>query len=128
MKLSQDQPSENGHQSSWVPKSTKIILKRKHQDVQKKDGGSGVLCTSSASDCPLGEKCYCIHGDQCVHCKKFCLHPCEAKQREKNLGACERREKFLKILKHSKDIKCNICWEHVLSKAKAIERKFGGAS
>ncbi|KAF7836031.1 E3 ubiquitin-protein ligase makorin [Senna tora] len=128
--------------SNWVPKAAELsvtdkhakILKRKHRDMQKNgDAGESstalppehFFCTFSASNCPFGEKCSYIHGDKCVYCKKFCLHPTDPKERKKHQRSCEKKGKYLQTLNDSQEIECNICLEHVLSKPKASDRKFG---
>ncbi|KAF7824545.1 E3 ubiquitin-protein ligase makorin [Senna tora] len=128
--------------SSWVPKTTKLsppFDKRagsahcKHQDSPKNgDVGESstaipqrIFCSFAAANCPLGEKCLLIHGDQCLYCKKYCLHPTEQREREDHLNSCEKKEKYLQVLKDSQEIECNVCLERVLSKPKAAERKFG---
>ncbi|KAK7243589.1 hypothetical protein RIF29_38394 [Crotalaria pallida] len=130
--------------SSWIPKSTKLSSsdkrarnsQRKHQNSV----GNGDVCESStrgsipsehffcqfaAAACPLGDKCSRMHGNQCLYCKKHCLHPTDRKEKENHLMTCEKKEKYLQALKDSQEIECNVCLERVLSKPKPTECKFG---
>lgn len=129
--------------SSWVPKTTKLSLPYdkhagsvycKHQDSPK-NGDVGecstaskserIFCTFPAAKCPLGEKCLCVHGDQCLYCKKYCLHPTRQRERENHLSSCKNKEKYLQALRDSQEIECNVCLERVLSKPNVTDRKFG---
>lgn len=128
--------------SSWVPKTTKLFppvdkpartVHCKHQHSPKNHIGESstarptdhMFCSFPAANCSLGEKCLLIHGDQCLYCRKYCLHPSEQRERENHLHSCEKKEKYNQALKDSQEIECNICLERVLSKPKPAERKFG---
>ncbi|XP_061342992.1 E3 ubiquitin-protein ligase makorin-like [Gastrolobium bilobum] len=130
--------------SSWVPKATKLSssdkrarsLQNKHQDSSG-NGGVGesstssnipskhLFCAFAAAKCPLGDKCSRVHGNQCLYCRKYCLHPTDRKEKENHLRTCEKKEKYLQALKDSQEIECNVCLERVLSKPKPSECKFG---
>ncbi|KAK4253690.1 hypothetical protein QN277_010332 [Acacia crassicarpa] len=69
--------------------------------------------------------CYCVPGELCVYCKKFCLYHSEPNEKEEHLQTCEKKEKYLENLNNSQEIECRICFELVLSKPEADERKFG---
>lgn len=126
--------------SNWVPKVTKVPspdkrgvkgLQRKHQDstdVGESSTGSArphenLFCKFAASNCPGG--CSRIHGNQCLYCRKYCLHPTDKKEKENHLRTCDKKEKYLLALKNSEEIECNVCLERVLSKPKPSECKFG---
>ncbi|KAI4333149.1 hypothetical protein L6164_017990 [Bauhinia variegata] len=128
--------------SSWARKTTKALpsdkparsLEQSHQNSPVNVGvgkfstaipSEYLFCTFPAANCPLEDKCNRIHGDQCLYCKKYCLHPTEHNEREKHLQTCEKKGKYLQALKDSQEIECNVCLESVLSKPKAAERKFG---
>ncbi|KAJ1434370.1 Zinc finger, CCCH-type [Sesbania bispinosa] len=130
--------------SSWVPKATKLSssdknarnLQRKHLnsmgngDVGESSTSSAVpsehlFCTFAAANCPLGDKCSLVHGNQCLYCRKYCLHPTDQKDKENHLRTCEKKEKYLQALRGSQEIECNVCLERVLSKPKPSECKFG---
>ncbi|KAJ8573555.1 hypothetical protein K7X08_010066 [Anisodus acutangulus] len=84
------------------------------------------ICSfAAAGKCPRGENCPYIHGDLCPICAKHCLHPFRPQEREEHIKACEKRQNRLDLLKHSREIECSVCLEHVLSKTTAAERKFG---
>ncbi|MED6125300.1 hypothetical protein PIB30_067251 [Stylosanthes scabra] len=133
-----------GASSSWVPKATKISPSdkharsslNKHQDYLNKVNDSEsstssaipsehLLCTFAAANCPLGDKCSRVHGNQCLYCRKYCLHPTDRRIKENHLRTCEKKEKYLLSLKDSQEIECNVCLERVLSKPKPSECKFG---
>lgn len=84
------------------------------------------MCSFAAvGDCPRGESCPHIHGDQCPICEKQCLHPFRPQEREVHLRTCEKRQKHLEALRCSQEIECCVCLEHVFSKPTSAERKFG---
>lgn len=84
------------------------------------------ICSFAAvGDCPRGESCPHIHGDQCPICEKQCLHPFRPQERELHLRTCEKRQKHLEALRRSQEIECCVCLEHVFSKPTSAERKFG---
>ncbi|MED6148977.1 hypothetical protein PIB30_058027 [Stylosanthes scabra] len=133
-----------GASSSWVPKATKISPSdkharsslHKHQDnlnkgnVSESSTSSAIpsehlLCSFAAANCPLGDKCSRVHGNQCLYCRKYCLHPTDRRIKENHLRTCEKKEKYLQSLKDSQEIECNVCLERVLSKPKPSECKFG---
>lgn len=130
--------------SNWVPKATKLSSPdkrarsspRKQQDsVGNNDVGESstasaklsvnFFCTFAAANCPSGDKCSLVHGNQCLYCKKYCLHPTDRKEKENHLRTCEKKEKYLQVLKDSQEIECNVCLERILSKPKPSECKFG---
>lgn len=130
--------------SSWIPKTTKLApsdkrarnSQRKHQDslgngdVGESSTRSAIpsehfFCTFPAANCPLGDKCSRIHGNQCLYCRKYCLHPTDRKEKENHLRTCEKKEKYLQALKDSQEIECNVCLERVLSKPIPADCKFG---
>ncbi|KAK7323496.1 hypothetical protein VNO77_26972 [Canavalia gladiata] len=127
--------------SSWVPKAAKPSTsikgsQHKHlaslgnDDVAPSYASSAIptehlFCTFAAANCPLGDKCLRIHGNQCLYCRKFCLHPTDLKEKERHLRTCEKKEKYLQALKDSEEIECNVCLERVLSKPKPSDCKFG---
>lgn len=133
-----------GASSSWVPKSTKVSpfdkharsLQRKHHDflgngdIGESSASSAIpsehlFCSFAAANCPLGDKCSRVHGNQCLYCRKYCLHPTDRRVKENHLRTCEKKEKYLQVLKDSQEIECNVCLERVLSKPKPSECKFG---
>ncbi|KAL1346298.1 hypothetical protein HN51_019985 [Arachis hypogaea] len=133
-----------GASSSWVPKATKISPSDKHArrslhkhqdylgnvDVSESSTSSAIpsehlLCTFAAANCPLGDKCSRVHGNQCLYCRKYCLHPTDRRVKDNHLRTCEKKEKYLQSLKDSQEIECNVCLERVLSKPKPAECKFG---
>lgn len=122
--------------SRWIPKSANSASSdrlnhpnsRKNDDVGESSNATPskrILCTYAAANCPLEKKCPFIHGDQCLYCRKYCLHPSDQSERENHLNSCDKKEKYNQALKDSQEIECNICLEHVLSKPKASECKFG---
>jgi E3 ubiquitin-protein ligase makorin len=127
--------------SNWVPKVTKAPasdkrgvrnLQRKHQDSSDVGESStasarlhDIFCTFAAANCPFGDGCSRVHGNQCLYCRKYCLHPTDKKEKESHLRTCDKKEKYLLALKNSEEIECNVCLERVLSKPKPSECKFG---
>ncbi|XP_027340271.1 E3 ubiquitin-protein ligase makorin-like [Abrus precatorius] len=132
--------------SNWVPKAARLpssssdkrarCSQRKHLaslgngDVGESSASSAIpsdhlFCTFSAANCPLGDECSRMHGNQCLYCRKFCLHPTDRKQKENHLRTCEKKEKYLQAVKDSQEIECNVCLERVLSKPKPSDCKFG---
>lgn len=130
--------------SNWVPKGTKVPspdkrvtnLQRKHQEfIGNSDFGESstasarpheqLFCKYAAANCPNRDRCTRIHGNQCLYCRKYCLHPVDKKEKENHLRTCDKKEKYLLALKNSEEIECNVCLERVLSKPKPSECKFG---
>ncbi|KAL2330812.1 hypothetical protein Fmac_018393 [Flemingia macrophylla] len=129
--------------SSWVPKamnsssldkrarsSQHTNLSSQGNDVGESSNSSAapseyLFCAFAAANCPLGDKCSRIHGNQCLYCRKFCLHPTDRKEKENHLRTCEKKDKYLQALKDSQEIECNVCLERVLSKSKPSDCKFG---
>ncbi|KAG4958130.1 hypothetical protein JHK85_044510 [Glycine max] len=129
--------------SSWVPKAVKSSSsdKRARSSQQKNlpslenDVGQSstssvipsehLFCAFAAANCPLEDKCSRIHGNQCLYCRKFCLHPTDRKEKENHLRTCEKKEKYLQALKDSQEVECNVCLERVLSKPKPADCRFG---
>ncbi|KAK7334616.1 hypothetical protein VNO80_26376 [Phaseolus coccineus] len=123
--------------TSWVPKGSKssssdnCARSSQHKnDVGQSSSSSAapseiLFCSFAAADCPLGNKCSRVHGNRCLYCRKFCLHPTDREERENHLGTCEKKEKYLLALNDSQEVECNVCLERVLSKAKPSDCKFG---
>ncbi|KAK7271587.1 hypothetical protein RJT34_27616 [Clitoria ternatea] len=130
--------------SNWVPKAAKLSspdrrvrTSQRKQTASVRNGDVGesstssaissahLFCTFAAANCPLGDKCSRIHGNQCLYCRKFCLHPTDRKEKENHLRTCDKKEKYLQALKDSQEIECNVCLERVLSKPKPSDCKFG---
>ncbi|KAK4285516.1 hypothetical protein QN277_002207 [Acacia crassicarpa] len=122
--------------SRWIPKNTNLasnghlkhLSSLRNDDVGESSNAvpsKHIICTYSAANCPLGKKCLRIHGDQCLYCRKYCLHPSDQRERENHLNSCDKKEKYNQALKDSQEIECNICLDRVLSKPKASECKFG---
>nr|KYP54364.1 E3 ubiquitin-protein ligase makorin [Cajanus cajan] len=128
---------------AWVPKAVKSSSPDKHvrssqqknlsahgNDVGESSNSSAVpseylFCAYAAANCPLEDKCSRIHGNQCLYCRKFCLHPTDRKEKENHLRTCEKKDKYLQALKDSQEVECNVCLERVLSKPKPSDCKFG---
>ncbi|CAI8596183.1 unnamed protein product [Vicia faba] len=130
---------------SWVPKVTKVppppckhgvrSFQHNHQDStdvgESSSTGSSarlnghLFCKFAAANCPFGPGCSRVHGNQCLYCRKYCLHPSDKKEKENHLKTCDKKEKYVLALKNSEEIECNVCLERVLSKPKPSERKFG---
>lgn len=84
------------------------------------------ICPVAADGtCSRGEKCSDVHGDLCSACGKYCLHPFIPQEREEHVRACEKKKKHLEALKLSQEVECSVCFDRVLSKTNASERKFG---
>ncbi|XP_028799861.1 E3 ubiquitin-protein ligase makorin isoform X2 [Neltuma alba] len=126
----------SGGKSRWIPKNTnsasfghlKHVNSPRSGDVGESSNAmpsKHIFCTYAAANCPLGKKCLLIHGDQCLYCRKYCLHPADQRERENHLNSCDKKEKYNQALKDSQEIECNICLDRVLSKPKASECKFG---
>lgn len=129
--------------SSWVLKAVKSSSSDKRaRSSQKKNPASlgndvgqsstssaipseHLFCAFAAANCPLEDKCSRIHGNQCLYCRKFCLHPSDWKEKENHLRTCEKKGKYLKALEDSQEVECNVCLERVLSKPKPADCKFG---
>ncbi|KAK7401510.1 hypothetical protein VNO78_13050 [Psophocarpus tetragonolobus] len=129
--------------SSWVPKAVKLSSPDKRgrssqlknmsylgNDVGQSSTSNTIpsehlFCAFAASNCPFGDKCSRLHGNQCLYCRKFCLHPTDRKEKENHLRTCDKKEKYLKALKDSEEVECNVCLERVLSKPKPSDCKFG---
>lgn len=84
------------------------------------------ICSfAAAGNCPRGEECPHIHGEQCPSCFKHCLHPFRPQEREEHIRSCEKKQQHLEALRRSQEIECSVCLDRVLSKSTAGERKFG---
>ncbi|KAI3448908.1 hypothetical protein Pfo_005573 [Paulownia fortunei] len=95
-------------------------------DVRGVDPADRPICSfAAAGECPHGVDCLHIHGDLCPTCRKHCLHPFRPREREEHMKICEKRQKHLEALTHSREIECSVCLESILSKPTAAERKFG---
>ncbi len=72
--------------------------------------------------CRYAEKCKYLHGLQCPHCLKYCLHPNASKeQHEEHEKSCFKKKMSLlhneEEKEASKNMECVICMENVMSKA-----------
>lgn len=67
------------------------------------------------------ENCKFIHGMQCPHCGKFCLHPNRPNEADAHLQECQRIHQASNSTREE-EIECAICYERVLSTA---EGRFG---
>eukprot|EP00898_Chlorokybus_atmophyticus_P006090 jgi/Chlat1/6482/Chrsp45S06058 len=84
------------------------------------------ICPLAAAGlCTRGEACPAIHGDECPHCHKLCLHPHRQAEREEHLAECQRQQERAVAFRRSEDVECAVCLEKVLSKANPADRKFG---
>jgi hypothetical protein len=77
--------------------------------------------------CRYAEKCKYLHGLQCPHCHKYCLHPHASKeQHEEHKRLClEKKNKLAHTeaeKEASKMMECVICMENVMSK---LDPRFG---
>ncbi|KAE9621488.1 hypothetical protein Lal_00032589 [Lupinus albus] len=141
--LASDSPTTKGT-SSWIPKTTKLSSPDKrarnsqcknqismgHGDVVESSTRGAIpfqhlFCQFAAAACPLGDKCLSMHGNQCLYCRKHCLHPTDRKEKENHLRTCEKKKKYLQALRISQEIECNVCLDRVLSKPTLAECKFG---
>ena len=121
--------------SGWVPKASKSFSQHQNlgssgNDVGQSSSSSAkpselVFCSYAAANCPFGNKCSRVHGNRCLYCSKFCLHPTDREERENHLETCEKKEKYLQALNASQEVECNVCLERVLSKPKPSDCKFG---
>nr|BAC77412.1 makorin ring-zinc-finger protein [Pisum sativum]BAC81564.1 makorin RING finger protein [Pisum sativum] len=131
---------------SWAPKVTRVppppckhgVRSFQHNYQDSSDVGESsstgstsarlhghLFCKFAAANCPFGHGCSHVHGNQCLYCRKYCLHPSDRREKENHLKTCDKKEKYVLALKNSEEIECNVCLEHVLSKPKPSERKFG---
>ncbi|XP_033647218.1 probable E3 ubiquitin-protein ligase makorin-1 isoform X1 [Asterias rubens] len=93
-------------------------------------GTKELLCPFALKGtCRFGENCKYMHGDVCDMCGSACLimdDPVQNKHhREFCLAEHEKSMKEAFAFQNSKEVKCCICFELILEKMPAKDRKFG---
>jgi E3 ubiquitin-protein ligase makorin len=115
---------EEPQQSPWL-----ALFANKQQQPQgigktkKRSPDQLDLCPFAVnSKCKFtADTCKFIHGTQCTHCEKFCLHPFRQEEANAHSLECQRIHKYSNSAKE-KDIECAICYEKIIS---TNEARFG---
>ena len=93
--------------------------------IESSDGE--LLCPFfyNGGECPHGEACTYLHGEQCAICLMFCITEHNGELHEAEcLQGVEENAHFDDLLAHSATVECGICYETVLENKNPTERRY----
>ena len=111
-----DVDEDHSESSPWLNAVESHV---KQQEHQQKDLSSINLCPFHINQrCKFKQACKLIHGEQCPHCLKNCLHPYRFEEQSLHLQQCSNADRTTEQL----PIECGICLENI---AETVDGRFG---